>query len=109
MALQYFDRGDYTVAVVGGASGIGLEAARFLSGQGVRVAVLDRNKDGVAGAAKDLGGKAIGLAVDIKDWSATKAAIDSVVQQFGKIDGLVNCAAIVGKTNLPTHEVDIEN
>jgi 3-oxoacyl-[acyl-carrier protein] reductase len=114
MAVRYIDQDDYTVAIVGGASGIGLEAARFLNGQGVRVAVLDRNKDGVASAAKELGGQgspkgAIGVAVDITDWNATKTAIDSVVQQFGKIDGLVNCAAIVGKTNLPTHEVEIEN
>jgi 3-oxoacyl-[acyl-carrier protein] reductase len=109
MALRYIDQTDYTVAVVGGASGIGLDAARFLNGQGVRVAVLDRNKDGVAAAAKELGGQAIGVTVDIKDWNATKAAIDSVVEKFGKIDGLVNCAAIVGKTNIPTHEVEIEN
>ncbi|HVO04202.1 MAG TPA: SDR family oxidoreductase [Candidatus Cybelea sp.] len=109
MGLRYFDQDDYTVVVVGGASGIGLEAARFLSGQGVRVAVLDRNKDGVAAAANELGGNAIGLAVDIKDWAATKATVDSVAQAFGKIDGLVNCAAIVGKTNIPTHEVEIEN
>jgi 3-oxoacyl-[acyl-carrier protein] reductase len=109
MSLRYIDQEDYAVAIVGGASGIGLEAARFLNGQGARVAVLDRNQDGVAGAAKELGGKAIGVVVDITDWAATKAAIDSVAEQFGKIDGLVNCAAIVGKTNLPTHEVEIEN
>jgi len=109
MGLRYIDQDDYTVAVVGGASGIGLETSRFLSGQGVKVAVLDRNKEGVDAAAKELGGEAIGVAVDIKDWAATKAAIDSVAKQFGKIDGLVNCAAIVGKTNLPTHDVEIEN
>jgi len=109
MGLRYIDQDDYTVAVVGGASGIGLETSRFLSGQGVKVAVLDRNKEGVDAAAKELGGEAIGVAVDIKDWAATKAAIDSVAKQFGKIDGLVNCAAIVGKTNLPTHDVEIDN
>jgi 3-oxoacyl-[acyl-carrier protein] reductase len=114
MALRYIDQSGYTVAIVGGASGIGLEAARFLHGQGARVAVLDRNADGVTAAAKELGGQggahgSIGVAVDITDWNATKAAIDSVAEQFGKIDGLVNCAAIVGKTNLKTHEVEIDN
>ena len=109
MGLRYIDQEDYAVAIVGGASGIGLEAARFLHGQGARVAVLDRNAEGVAAAAKELGGKSIGVAVDITDWDATKAAIDSVAEQFGKIDGLVNCAAIVGKTNLKTHEVEIDN
>lgn len=109
MGLRYFDQDDYAVAVVGGASGIGLDTARFLSGQGVKVAVLDRNKDGVSAAAKELGGKAIGVDVDIKDWAGTKAAIDQVAKAFGKIDAMVNCAAIVGKTNIPTHDVEIEN
>jgi NAD(P)-dependent dehydrogenase (short-subunit alcohol dehydrogenase family) len=109
MGLRYFDQDDYAVAIVGGASGIGLDTARFLSGQGVRVAVLDRNKEGVTAAAKALGSKAIGVDVDIKDWTGTKAAIDQVAKSFGKIDGLVNCAAIVGKTNIPTHDVEIEN
>jgi 3-oxoacyl-[acyl-carrier protein] reductase len=109
MALRYIDQSDYTVAIVGGASGIGLEAARFLNAQGARVAVLDRNKDGATTAAKEIGNKAIGVAVDITDWNATKAAIDSVAAEFGKIDGLVNCAAIVGKTNLKAHEVEIDN
>jgi NAD(P)-dependent dehydrogenase (short-subunit alcohol dehydrogenase family) len=109
MALRYIDQSDYTVAIVGGASGIGLEAARFLHGQGARIAVLDRNAEGVAAAAKELGNQAIGVAVDITDWNTTQAAIDSVAAQFGRIDGLVNCAAIVGKTNLKAHEVEIDN
>ena len=109
MALQYIDRGDYNVVVVGAASGIGLEAARFLTAQGVRIAALDRNKDGVEAAAKALGPKAIARAVDVTDWSAVQSTVDSVAKEFGRIDALVNCAGITGKTNIPTHEVDIED
>jgi 3-oxoacyl-[acyl-carrier protein] reductase len=109
MALQYIDRGDYNVVVVGAASGIGLQAARFLAGQGVRIAALDRNKDGVEAAAKSLGGKAIARAVDVTDWTAVQSAIDGIAKEFGKIDALVNCAGITGKTNVPTHDVDIDD
>jgi 3-oxoacyl-[acyl-carrier protein] reductase len=109
MALQYIDRGDYNVVVVGAASGIGLQAARFLSGQGVRIAALDRNKDGVEATAKELGKKAIARAVDVTDWNAVQDAIDGIAEEFGKIDALVNCAGITGKTNVPTHEVDIDD
>ena len=109
MSLRYIDQGDYAVAVVGAASGIGLTTAIFLAGQGVRVACLDRNKEGVEAAAKSLGGKAMALAVDVTDWNAVKDAIDSVARQFGKIDALVNCAGVTGKTNVPAHEVEIDD
>jgi len=109
MSLRYIDQGDYAVAVVGAASGIGLTTAQFLAGQGVRIACLDRNKEGVEAAAKSLGGKAIALAVDVTDWNAVKDAIDSVARQFGKIDALVNCAGVTGKTNVPAHEVEIDD
>jgi len=109
MALQYIDRGNYNVVVVGAASGIGLQAARFLSGQGVRIAALDRNKDGAEATAKELGGKSIARAVDVADWDAVQSTIDGIAQEFGVIDALVNCAGITGKTNVPTHEVDIDD
>jgi 2-dehydro-3-deoxy-L-rhamnonate dehydrogenase (NAD+) len=109
MALQYIDRGDYNVVIVGAASGIGLQTAHFLAGQGVRIAALDRNKEGVEAAAKSLGGKAIARAVDVTDWNAVKATIDGIAKELGKIDALVNCAGITGKTNVLTHDVDIDD
>jgi 3-oxoacyl-[acyl-carrier protein] reductase len=109
MALQYIDRGDYNTVVVGAASGIGLQAARFLAGQGVRIAALDRNRDGVEAAAKELGKNAIARTVDVTDWSAVRGTIDGIAKEFGRIDALVNCAGITGKTNVPTHEVDIDD
>ena len=89
MALQYIDRGDYNVVVVGAASGIGLQTARFLAGQSVHIAALDRNKEGVEAAAQSinqgaLGGKAVARAVDVTDWNAVKATIDGIAQEFGK-------------------------
>jgi 3-oxoacyl-[acyl-carrier protein] reductase len=109
MALRYIDSADYAVAVVGAASGIGLQTARFLAGQGVKVACLDRNKDGVEAAAKALGNGAIAVAADVTDWASTKAAIDQVAGAYGKIDALVNCAGATGKTNIPAHEVEIDD
>jgi 3-oxoacyl-[acyl-carrier protein] reductase len=109
MALRYIDTEDYAIAVVGAASGIGLTTAKFLAGQGVQVACLDRNEDGVDAAAKELGGKAIAVPVDVTDWTGTQSAIDAVAQKFGRVDALVNCAGITGKTNIPTHDVDIED
>jgi 3-oxoacyl-[acyl-carrier protein] reductase len=109
MSLRYIDSTDYTAVIVGGASGIGLTTAKFLAEQGVRIACLDRDKKGVEAAAASLGNKAIAIAVDITDAAGVKAAIDEVAQQFGKIDALVNCAGITGKTNTPAHEADLDD
>ncbi|HEY4162019.1 MAG TPA: SDR family NAD(P)-dependent oxidoreductase [Dongiaceae bacterium] len=109
MTLRYIDSPDYTVAIVGAASGIGLTTATFLAGQGARIACLDRDQKGVEAAAASLGKNAIARIVDITEAKAVTAAIDDVAKQFGKIDALINCAGITGKTNLPAHEADIDD
>jgi len=109
MALQYIDRGDYNVVIVGAASGIGLQAARFLAAQGVRIAAVDRNREGVETAAKELGSKAIARAADVADWKTVQSTIDGLAKELGRIDALINCAGITGKTNIPTHDVDIDD
>jgi 3-oxoacyl-[acyl-carrier protein] reductase len=109
MSLRYIDSPDYTAAIVGAASGIGLSAAKFLAEQGVRVACLDRDQKGVEAAAASLGGNAIARTVDITDAKAVTTTIDDVAKAFGKIDALVNCAGITGKTNVLAHDVDMDD
>lgn len=105
--MSYFPAPPYNVAVVGAASGIGAETARFLAREGVRVACLDANADGAAKVAKGIGGEAFSGACDITDPAAVDGAIDAVAGAVGQIHGLVNCAGITGKTNVRGHEVDL--
>ena len=86
------------VAVVtGGASGIGLGVAlRFLA-DGHKVAILDRNPDTLAGAAKELeaaGGESLALEVDVTDWQAVRAGFDRIRAELGPIAILVTSAGI---------------
>jgi NAD(P)-dependent dehydrogenase (short-subunit alcohol dehydrogenase family) len=80
------------VVVTGAASGIGEAVARRLAADGVPVGVLDRNAEGVARVAGDIGGLA--LVADVADSSALEAALAQAAEHFGGLRGLVNNAGI---------------
>lgn len=90
--------------VTGAASGIGRTIARRFADEGARVAVADLDGDAAAACADDLGGEAIGLAVDVTDAAAVERAVTAVAERLGRLDTVVNNAGIpmVGAT----HELD---
>jgi NAD(P)-dependent dehydrogenase (short-subunit alcohol dehydrogenase family) len=86
--------------VTGGASGIGRAAVGALLETGAAVAALDRDADGVnavAAQAKQSGHSAFPVVIDLTDINRIPDAIAHVLQQFGRIDFLVNCAGVTGK------------
>jgi NAD(P)-dependent dehydrogenase (short-subunit alcohol dehydrogenase family) len=83
------------VAVVtGGASGIGLSAVELLAGAGAKVAVVDRNLDAAEQALAKAGADGVAVEADVAEEPAVERATDAVMQKFGRIDILVNCAGI---------------
>lgn len=56
-----------SIIVTGAASGIGLATARKFAAEGARLVLGDRNEEGVAAAARDLGGDAIAMPLDVAD------------------------------------------
>jgi 3-oxoacyl-[acyl-carrier protein] reductase len=94
----------YSAAVVGAASGIGLTTALRLAGQGVRVAALDLTDP--AETTAQLGAGAIGRTLDVIDPAACDRVIGEVIAEFGKLDALVNCAGVVGRTNITCEDVE---
>ncbi|MSP83284.1 MAG: SDR family oxidoreductase [Alphaproteobacteria bacterium] len=108
--VKYFPDGAYAVAVVGTASGIGRATALFLAKQGVLVGCLDRDTAGneaTAKAIRDGGGKAVAAHCDVTEDATIVPALDTVERAFGRLDGLVNCAGITGRTNIQGHQVDV--
>jgi NADP-dependent 3-hydroxy acid dehydrogenase YdfG len=87
---------DGQVAVVTGAgSGIGRATATAFAGAGCRVALVGRRPEPLADLAAELGGSAcLPLAADVADPTAVRAAIDQVLQQWGRVDVLVNNAGL---------------
>lgn len=84
------------VIVTGAARGIGLAIARRLAAQGERVALWDRDFAAARAAATSLGAGHLALACDIADESAVAAATQATWSAFGRVDGLVNNAGILG-------------
>jgi NAD(P)-dependent dehydrogenase (short-subunit alcohol dehydrogenase family) len=80
--------------VTGGAQGIGLACARALAADGARIVLADIKADAVAEAARDLGGDAVGLAVDMGRPDQVDALFDRIEAENGPVSILVNNAGI---------------
>jgi 3-oxoacyl-[acyl-carrier protein] reductase len=96
--MNVYDLKERIAIVTGGAQGIGLAVAKRILASGGRVSIWDRDKALLGKTAEQLGGpdRIQGLPVDIADLAAVETATKAVVGNFGKIDILINNAAIVG-------------
>ena len=84
-------------AIISGAAGprgIGFAAARLFAEQGARVAIFDIDQRAAEAAAQGLGSDHLGLGCDVTDPAACKKAAAEAIDQFGKIDVLINNAGI---------------
>ena len=92
------------VALVTGASrGIGRAIAERLASAGMKVAVAARTEDEIEAVAQAIGGKAV--VPDVTDQAGVAKAVESVEQDLGAIDLLVNNAGILGSAG-PAWERD---
>jgi 3-oxoacyl-[acyl-carrier protein] reductase len=86
------------VAVVTGASqGIGRDTAHALAEAGAKVAVAARNEEKLTELVQEIsekGGEAFAVKMDVADIDQIKTGFKSILEKFGKIDILVNNAAI---------------
>jgi 3-oxoacyl-[acyl-carrier protein] reductase len=86
------------VAVVTGASqGIGRETALALAETGAKVVVAARNEEKLVALAAEIvaaGGEAVALKLDVADPEQVKSGFKQVIEKFGRLDILVNNAAV---------------
>jgi NAD(P)-dependent dehydrogenase (short-subunit alcohol dehydrogenase family) len=62
--------------------------------EGARVALLDRDADGLAAAARELGDVCLALPADVTDAGAVQSAVNQAAAELQGLDGLVNAAGI---------------
>lgn len=90
-----------TVAIVtGGARGIGRGIAYELAKEGVRVAVADlpatsADRDETIAEIRRLGGKAIPIDVDVREFAQCQAMVQKTIDTWGQVDILVNNAGVI--------------
>lgn len=83
--------------VTGGAMGIGKAMARRLAEEGASVCIADIDADAAATTAREIieaGGSAFAADCDVTSRDAVKAAIESTVGRFGKLDVMFNNAGV---------------
>lgn len=86
---------DGSVAVVtGGVSGLGLGAASRLVGAGGSVILLDVNEARGVEAQAELGPSARFIVCDVRDPASVAGAVERSMEEFGRIDILVNAAGV---------------
>jgi NAD(P)-dependent dehydrogenase (short-subunit alcohol dehydrogenase family) len=98
---------DKPVALVTGANqGIGLQIARDLVSHGFTVLVGSRNFARGEAAAKTIDGDARALQLDVTDQASISAAAKRIRDEFGRLDVLVQNAAISNMSKLPGQSVE---
>jgi NAD(P)-dependent dehydrogenase (short-subunit alcohol dehydrogenase family) len=99
---------DYTVVVVGGASGIGAAAAEFLARQGAALMIVDRDGQAAerhAERIRSTGGQARSAPADVTEPDSVNAAVQAGIEWRGQVHAVVNSAGIQGPLGRPSHEV----
>ncbi len=97
------------VIVTGAAQGIGRVYAKRLLSEGARVAVADIDAQGALAAANELGEGALGMYVDVAERSSVQTMVQQTLHAFGRIDVLVNNAALFGPLeHQPIEDISVE-
>lgn len=96
--MNTYDFAGRVVIVTGGAQGIGRAVVERVLVSGGKVSIWDRDRDCLDRAIKELNqpDRVQGLETDIADLTAVEKSVSATRTQFGKVDVLVNNAAIVG-------------
>jgi NAD(P)-dependent dehydrogenase (short-subunit alcohol dehydrogenase family) len=88
---------DKVVVVTGAARGIGQEFARSLAAAGAHIVAADISDCAqTLDQVRDVGGQAIGVRLDVADSASALAMAEAAVGAFGRIDALLNNAALYG-------------
>lgn len=101
---------DQVAIITGAASGLGAEIAIKLSSLGMKNIVLfDRDKTGLNKTKEQLAPESKTFTLDVTKEAEVEAMINKVAIDFGRIDILINCAGITGRTNVLSHEVELDD
>jgi NAD(P)-dependent dehydrogenase (short-subunit alcohol dehydrogenase family) len=87
---------NHVAVITGGASGIGLAAAKKFLSMGMKVAIADFRQDALDAAATSLGPDALAVRTNVSSRDDIERLKDAVYQRFGKVNVLMNNAGTDG-------------
>jgi NAD(P)-dependent dehydrogenase (short-subunit alcohol dehydrogenase family) len=102
---ELFDLRGRTAVVTGGAGHIGAAIADALAELGAATTIVDLDAERAQSTALAIAARrdvaTLALTVDLEDEAAVRAIPSTIVERFGRLDIIVNCAALVGTSGLP--------
>ena len=107
-ALKLFDLSGKVAVVTGGAGILCAALSRGLALEGVKVALLDVNRQGMDRLVKEINlatGEAMGIECDVCDHASIKSAAQQVITAWGRVDFLINGAG--GNSPQATTKADL--
>ena len=95
-AKQLFDINGRVALVTGGRSGLGMAMSEGLAAAGAKLAVVDVRDEwsDITARVKAVDGELACFQADLSDRTQRAGVVDRVVERFGRLDILVNCAGI---------------
>jgi NAD(P)-dependent dehydrogenase (short-subunit alcohol dehydrogenase family) len=97
---QLFDLSNKTAVVTGASSGLGVQMAKALAGQGANVALLARRKEKLEQVKLEIeqetGVKVLAVECDVANLDQVQRAVEEVKSEFGGVDILLNNAGVGG-------------
>ncbi|MEE8518375.1 MAG: 3-oxoacyl-ACP reductase family protein [Dehalococcoidia bacterium] len=105
---------DKVAIVTGGAQGIGAAYCRRFADEGAKVVVADidaKLAEATADELRGAGAEAVSFVADVSDESAVQGMVDAAIESFGRVDVLINNAAIYQRPavrRVPLEELSVE-
>jgi len=104
MAYPGLDITGKVCLVTGGTSGIGRAIAMGFAEAGAKVIAGSTNPEKVSASKAELGAGNDAVKLDVSDATSVRAAVDFVVEKYGRLDAVVNAAGVIKK--IPSLEMD---
>jgi NAD(P)-dependent dehydrogenase (short-subunit alcohol dehydrogenase family) len=107
---ELFDLGGRVAIVTGGSMGLGRQMAEALAEMGANLVLCARKKERCVQTAEELqklGVKTLALGCDVRNPAEIQSAVDTTINQFGRIDILINNAGT--SWGAPVEEMRLEH
>ncbi len=98
---------DRVVVITGGGQGIGREYAREFAAAGALPVIAEINEDSARNVVKEIeqaGGTALAVPTDVADPASVDALVETALGEFGRVDALINNAAIFSSLTMRPFE-----
>ncbi len=97
------------VAITGASEGIGRTIAITLAAHGAKVVIGARNIEKLENVVREInnkGGKALAVKLDVSNRAGVNRFIDLAIEEFGRLDVMINNAGIVHLSNIDALDVE---